>query len=167
MALLPFQRKSYSGFLRSEKNPSPPAGIKPRIQQSSFSNLFITSPTSRLILKSFLHFTYVTVHSPTFSSLHLRHSPFSNTFVASPTSQLILQPFFRFSYVTGSSPTRWRTVRCTAYPIPVLTSADDLCRRCYSSQTNIKMANCKNIRNLWNACISSQFWISMFIYLRE
>ena len=49
------------------------------------------------------HFAYVTAHSPTLPSLHLRHSSFSNLFVASPTSQLILQSFFRFSYVTGSS----------------------------------------------------------------
>ena len=28
-ALLPFRRKSYSGFLRSEKNPSTPAGFEP------------------------------------------------------------------------------------------------------------------------------------------
>ena len=27
--LLPLRRKSYSGFLRSEKNPSTPAGIEP------------------------------------------------------------------------------------------------------------------------------------------
>ena len=57
-----------------------------------------------------------TAHSPTFSSLHLRHrsfsnpsvaylchSSFSNPSVVSPTSQLILKPFFRFSYITGSS----------------------------------------------------------------
>ena len=48
--------------------------------------------------------TYVTAHSPTFPSLHLRHYSFSNTSVASPKSQLVLQPFFLFSYVTGSSP---------------------------------------------------------------
>ena len=60
---------------------------------------------------------YSSAHSPTFSSLHLRHSSlsnlsvtspthhssFSNPSVASPTSELILQPFFRFSCVTGSS----------------------------------------------------------------
>ena len=48
-------------------------------------------------------FSYLSVTSPTFPSLHLRHSSFSNPSVALPTSQLILQPFFRFSYVTGSS----------------------------------------------------------------
>ena len=58
---------------------------------------------SILFAASFRHFTYVTAHSPTLPSLHLRHSSFSNPFVASLTSQLILQPFFRFSYVTGSS----------------------------------------------------------------
>ena len=56
-----------------------------------------------LILQPFRHFTYVTAHSLTLTSLYLRHSSFSNPSVASPTSQLILQPFFRFSYVTGSA----------------------------------------------------------------
>ena len=44
-------------------------------------------------------------HSPTFSSLHLRHNSFSNPSVALPMSQLILQPFSRFTYVTDHSPT--------------------------------------------------------------
>ena len=57
-------------------------------------------------------------HSPTFSSLHLRHSSFSNPsvalptsqlilqiFLTSPTSQLILQPFRRVTYVIAHSPT--------------------------------------------------------------
>ena len=44
-------------------------------------------------------------HSPTFSSLHLRHNSFSNPSVALPTSQLILQPFRCFTYVTVHSPT--------------------------------------------------------------
>ena len=52
---------------------------------------------------TFLHFSYVTAHSPTLSSLYLRHSSFPNPSVASPTSQFILQPFFCFSYVTSSS----------------------------------------------------------------
>ena len=99
------------------------------IQQSSFSNLSITSLTSQLILQPFCRFTYITAHSPTlrrftyitahsptfpslylhhssahspiFPSLHLRHSLFSNPSVPLPTSQLIFQPFFRFSYVTA------------------------------------------------------------------
>ena len=58
-----------------------------------------------LILQPFHHFTYVTAHSPTIPSLHLRHSSFSNPSVASPTSQLILQSFFCFSYITAHSPT--------------------------------------------------------------
>ena len=37
------------------------------------------------------HFTYVTAHSPTLLSLHLRHSSFSNPSSASLTSQLILK----------------------------------------------------------------------------
>ena len=56
-----------------------------------------------LILQPFRHFTYVTTHSPTLSSLFLRHSSFSNPSAASPTSQFILQPLFRLSYVTSSS----------------------------------------------------------------
>ena len=72
-------------------------------EQSSFSNLSVTSPTSQLILQPFRRFTYVTAHSPTLPSLYLRHSSFFNPSVASPTSQLIFQPFCRFSYVTGSS----------------------------------------------------------------
>ena len=73
-------------------------------QQSSFSNISLTSRTSQLIRQPFRRFTYVTVLSPILPLHHLRHSSFSNPSVASPTSQLTLQPFFRFSYVTGSSP---------------------------------------------------------------
>ena len=100
------------------------------IQQSSFSYLSITSPTSQLILQPFRRFTYVTAHFTTLPLLHLRHSSFSNPYfasptsealplihlasqqssfsnlsVTSPTSQLILQPFCRFTYVTAHSPT--------------------------------------------------------------
>ena len=72
-------------------------------EQSSFSNLSVTSPTSQLILQPFRRFSYVTTHSLTIPLLHLRHNSFSNPSVASPTSQLVPQPFFRFSYVTSSS----------------------------------------------------------------
>ena len=73
-------------------------------EQSSFSKLSITSPTSQLILilQAFRHFTYVISHSPTLPLLYLHHNSFSNPLVVSPTSQFILQPFFRF-FVTGSS----------------------------------------------------------------
>ena len=57
--------------------------------QSSFSNLSVTSPTSQLILQSFRRFTYVTAHSPTLPLLHLRHSSFSNPSFASPTPQAL------------------------------------------------------------------------------
>ena len=60
-----------------------------------------------LILQHFHRFTYVTAHSPHYSSLtslHLRHRS-SNPSVASPTSQLVLQPFCRFTYITCTSPT--------------------------------------------------------------
>ena len=72
---------------------------------TSFSNPYIASPTSQLILQSFCCFTYVTAHSTDLALLHLRHSSFSNTCAASPTPQLILQPFHRFTYVTGNSTT--------------------------------------------------------------
>ena len=58
-----------------------------------------------LMLQPFRHFTYVTTHSPTFPSLHLRHDLFSNPSVTLPTSQLIPQPFHCFTYVTVHSPT--------------------------------------------------------------
>ena len=58
-------------------------------QQSSFSNLSFTSPTSQLILQPFRRFTYVTAHSPTLPLLHLRHSSFSNPSFASRTSQAL------------------------------------------------------------------------------
>ena len=59
--------------------------------QSSFSKLSVTSPTSQRILQCYLRFTYITAHSP--------------SFVTSPMSQLILQPFLRFTYVTAHYPT--------------------------------------------------------------
>ena len=44
-------------------------------EESSFSKLSVTSPTSQLILilQALRHFTYVTAHSPTLPSLYLRH----------------------------------------------------------------------------------------------
>ena len=57
--------------------------------QSSFSNLSVNSPTSKLILQSFLRFTYFTAHSPTLTLLRLRHSSFSNPSFASPMSQAV------------------------------------------------------------------------------
>ena len=47
----------------------------------------------------------MTPHSPTLSSLHLRHSSFSNPSVTSPASQLILQPFRSFTKITAHSRT--------------------------------------------------------------
>ena len=58
-----------------------------------------------LILQSIRRFTYVTAHSPTIPSLHLRHSSFSSLPFASPTTQLILQTFRRFTYATANSST--------------------------------------------------------------
>ena len=55
----------------------------------SFSNLYVSLPTSQLILQPFRRFTYVTAHSPTLPLLHLRHSSVSNPSFASPTSQAL------------------------------------------------------------------------------
>ena len=87
------------------------------IQQSSFSNLSVTSPTSQLILQPFRRFTYITAHSPTHLLLHLRHSSFSNPSFASLTSQvlLILQPFRHFTYVLTHSQTFLRFTYVTAH----------------------------------------------------
>ena len=59
------------------------------VEQSSFSKLSGTSPTSHLILQPFPRFTYVTTHSLTLLLLHLRHSSFSNPSSASSTSQAL------------------------------------------------------------------------------
>ena len=58
-------------------------------EQSSFSNLSVTSPTSQLILQPFRRFTYVTPYSPTLPLLHLLHSSFSNPSFAAPKSQAL------------------------------------------------------------------------------
>ena len=63
--------------------------VTERLEQSSFSNISVTSPTSQIILQPFCRFTYVTAHSPTFPLLHLRRSSFSNPSFASPTSQAL------------------------------------------------------------------------------
>ena len=42
-----------------------------------------------MLQRPFRRFTYVTVHSPTLPSFHLRHSSFYNSSVASPTSQAL------------------------------------------------------------------------------
>ena len=42
------------------------------LEKSSFSNLFVASPTSQLILQPFRRFTYIKAHSPTLPLLHLR-----------------------------------------------------------------------------------------------
>ena len=87
-------------------------------EQSSFSNLSVTSPMSQLtfnpsvtlpmsqlILQPFRHFTYVTAPFPTLPSLYQCHSSFSSPSAASPKSQVILQPFRCFTYVTDHFPT--------------------------------------------------------------
>ena len=58
-------------------------------EQSSFSNLSVSSPTSQFILQPFCCFTYVTAHSPTLLLLHICHSSFSNPSFTSPTSQVL------------------------------------------------------------------------------
>ena len=57
-------------------------------------------------------------HSPTITSLHLRHSLFSNPSAALPTTQLILEPLRCFTYVIGTSPTSQlisQPFRCFTY----------------------------------------------------
>ena len=87
--------------------------INNRIRHRSFSNPSFASPTSQalhvihLILQPFRHFTYVTAHSLTLTSLSLPHDSFSDSSVASSASRLILRPFFRFSCVAGSSWVTW------------------------------------------------------------
>ena len=95
------------------------------VGSTSFSNPYIASPLSQLILQPFHRFTYVTAHSialallhlrhrlftlvtahsPTLPPLYLNHSSFSNPSTALLTSQLILQSFRCFTYVTGHSTT--------------------------------------------------------------
>ena len=100
MALLPFRRKLYSGFLRSEKIHRPhwiePANlgsrgeydnhwttgvdvgeVMERLELCSFSNPSVALPMSQLILQSFHCFTYVTAHSPTLLSIFLHHRLFT------------------------------------------------------------------------------------------
>ena len=57
-----------------------------RLTYVTFSNPSVALPTSKFILQPFFRFSYVTVHSPTFPSLHLRQSSFSNPSFASLTS---------------------------------------------------------------------------------
>ena len=100
-------------------------------QQSSFSNLSITSPTSQLILELFHHFTYVTIHSPTLPSLYLRHSSFSNPSFASPTSQdlhlihLASRPWFK--YRTGIHKISLQTYQIIFFPKFVIQGASSSC----------------------------------------
>ena len=103
--------------MSSEAEPHSPTLTSLHLRHSLFSNPSAALRTSRLILQPFRCFTYVIgtsptspgeppmPHSPTLTSLHLRHSSFSNPSAALPTSQLILQPFRRFTYVTGHSTT--------------------------------------------------------------
>ena len=48
-----------------------------RAGSASFSNSYIVSPTSQLILQPFRHFTYVTARSTTLPLLHLCHRHFT------------------------------------------------------------------------------------------
>ena len=59
------------------------------LHHSSFSNLSVTLPMSKLILQPFCRFTYITAHSPTLPLLHLHHSSFSNPPPASLTTQAL------------------------------------------------------------------------------
>ena len=111
LSLQPFRRLTYV----TAHSPTIPLL---HLHHSLFPNPSGALPTLQLTLESFRPFpyvtaqspnvrrlTYVTAHSPTFPSLHLRHSSFSNPCVALTTSQLILQPFRSFTYATAHSPT--------------------------------------------------------------
>ena len=110
--LQPFLRFSYvtSSSLNSSSRAHSPTLPLLHLRHSSFSNPSISSTSqvlhlihlAELILQPFRHFTYVTTHSPTLTSLylrhsssptfpllHLRHRPFPNPSIASPTSQAI------------------------------------------------------------------------------
>ena len=66
------------------------AGSRTRAAElCSSSNLYVTSPTSQLILQPFRRFTYVTAHSPNLPLPHLHHSSFSNPSFASPTPKAL------------------------------------------------------------------------------
>ena len=73
----------------------------------SFSNLFVTSPTSQLILQPLRRFTYVTVHYPTLLSLLLRHRLF--TYVTWRAAHAPLRPprSTRSDRDSNSGPRRW------------------------------------------------------------
>ena len=76
------------------------------MSSASFSNPYIASPTSQLILQQFRRFTYVTAHSTALPLLHLRHLANRPCPYEWRMSQcLILQPLHRFTYVTAHSPT--------------------------------------------------------------
>ena len=84
LILQPFRRFTYAAHSPTlsllhlrHSSLSRPCFASPMPQLCSFSNLFVTSPTSQLILQPFRCFTYVTVHSPTLLSLLLRHNLFT------------------------------------------------------------------------------------------
>ena len=97
--------------MSSEAEPHSSTLTSLHLRHSLFSNPSSSLRTSQLILQPFRCFSYVIgnspmspgeppmPHSPTLTSLHLRHSSFSNPSAALSTSQFILQPFRRFTYV--------------------------------------------------------------------
>ena len=87
------------------------ARVRSRVSEGwRFSSLLRiqTAPHSPTLTSLYLRhssFYSPSVASPTSQALHLRYSSLSNPSAAVPTSQLILQPFRRFTYVTGHSTT--------------------------------------------------------------
>ena len=79
----------------------------------SFSNLSVTSPTSKLIIQPLRRFTYVTVHSLTLPLLHLRHSSFSNPSFASPPSQDL-----QLMHLVGLHALQWEYLYLHFSPLP-------------------------------------------------
>ena len=109
-----------------------------RMSSASFSNPYIASPTSQLILQPFrrfthvtahstalplhhlrhMHFTYVTAHSATLPPLHLRHSSFYSPSVASPTPYTLHLRHSSFCNPSSASPTSQvilQPFRCFTY----------------------------------------------------
>ena len=115
LPLLHLRHSSFSNVTRMTR-PHSPTFSSLHLRKNSISNPSFALPTSQLILQPFLHFTYVTAHSPTLFSLLLHHkneqNSFSNVTRHSPTfpslhlrHSSISNPFRRFTYVTVHSPT--------------------------------------------------------------
>ena len=79
--------------------------------RASFSNRYIASPTSQLILQPFRRFTYVTAHSTTLPLLHLRHRHFTyDTWQAAHDVSLCARLKLKPTYLRQRCLNNWRNV---------------------------------------------------------